>query len=503
MNRDYLEIERHMKEASAIGSAAGLLGWDQETMMPPKAAGSRAEQSAALAGVIHDKIVDKRIGRLLKGLARRPGRLSPDRRVCVREWLRDHTRAAKVPRELVQELARVTTLAHQAWIKARRARDFKAFSPWLRKVVALIRREAECVGYKGHPYDALLDQYEPGMTVEKLDPIVRGLAEGLAPIAKRLLASKNHPDNSILKRGYPEREQEALCRDVMEMLGVDAEASRMDRSVHPFCCGIAPTDVRITTRYDERWLPAALYGVIHESGHALYEQGLPAKHLGTPLAEAVSLGIHESQSRFWENVVGRSLPFARLIVPMLRKRFPRQMAKASPEEFYRALCRVKSTPIRVESDEVTYNLHIVLRYGLEKDLIAGEIGVDDLPGLWNEGMASLLGITPGDDAQGVLQDTHWSDGLIGYFPTYLIGNLAAAQLWARMRRDIPRAEAMIARGRLEPILGWLRERIHRHGRRYRTSELLERATGEPLDQRHFLDYVESKYGSIYGMDRGA
>ena len=499
MNKAYREVEQHMRETSAIGSAAGLVGWDQETMMPPKAAGSRAEQSAALAGVIHEKIVDPAIGRALKSLSKNPKDMSEAEKVCVREWLRDYMRAVKVPTELVQEIARVTTLAHEAWIRARKTSDFKVFAPWLEKIMRLTRKEAEHIGYEEHPYDALLDHYEPGMTVRQLDPVIAALQRGLAPIAKRLIGSKERPDTSLLRRRYPEADQEAICREVIKLMGLDMDAARLDRSAHPFCCGIAPTDVRITTRFDERWLPQALYGVIHESGHALYEQGLPEKSFGTPLAEGVSHGIHESQSRLWENLIGRGLPFVRLIHPMLKKRFPSQLSGVSARDLYRALGRVKSTPIRVEADEVTYNLHIALRYKLEKGLLVGKIKVRDLPGLWNEGMKELLGIKPRNDAEGVLQDTHWSQGLIGYFPTYLIGNLAAAQLWAAIRREVPCAEAMIARGKLSPVLEWLRTRIHRHGRRFSPAALIERATGESLNQRHFLDYIKTKYGGIYGI----
>jgi len=499
MKKKYPELKRRMKEAQAIGAASGLAGWDQETMMPPKAAGSRAEQLAALAGVYHEKTTEPAIGRLLRKLTKDGKGLGSGERACVREWMRDYRRATKLPVDLVRELAKVTSLAQDAWIKARRASDFGSFAPWLKRVVALKRREAKCLGYKGHPYDALLDAYEPEMTVEMLDPIIEGLREGLVPIVAALLGARKKPDSRVLTRRYPEALQEELCREVMGIMGVDREASRLDRSAHPFCCGMAPTDVRITTRFNERWLPQALYGVMHESGHALYEQGLPMKQHGTPLAEAVSLGVHESQSRLWENMIGRSLPFVKFIHPRLKKRFPAQLAGVGPRELFRALGRVEATPIRVESDEVTYNLHIVLRYDLEKALLVGDIGVRDLPGLWNDRMKELLGITPKDDAHGVLQDTHWAQGLIGYFPTYLLGNLNAAQLWHRIRRDVPAVDSKIAKGSLGPILKWLRERVHRHGRRFPPAELIRRATGRPLSPGYFIEYLKGKYGEIYDI----
>jgi len=499
MKKTYGECLKQMKDAALVGAAAGLAGWDQETMMPESAAESRAEQLAAASGVIHEKVTDPALGRKLRSLSKATKGLSRDERVCVREWLRDHERAAKLPERLVREMARVATLAQKAWIKARKASDFKIFAPWLAKTFELKREEARALGYKAVPYDALLDEYEPMMTADQLEPIMLELREGLIPIINAIGRSRKKPDFAVLERKYPEADQEALCREAMEIMGVDGKASRLDRSEHPFCCGMAPTDVRITTRYDERWLPQALYGVIHESGHALYEQGLPFRQYGTPLCEAVSLGIHESQSRLWENFIGRSRPFVRFMMPRLRRLFRRQLRGTDPEGFYRALNRVKATPIRVEADEVTYNLHIVLRYELEKGLLAGETRVGQLPSLWNRRMKHYLGITPRDDAQGVLQDTHWASGLVGYFPTYLLGNIYAAQLWHRMCRDVPDIEGKIERGDLGPVLAWLRKKVHVHGRRYPPAELIRRATGKAPRASYFLDYLRQKYGEIYGI----
>ncbi len=493
----YRECLEAMRDASLLGAAAGLAGWDQETMMPELAAESRSEQLAVLSGTIHEKVVEASLGRKLRKLKASPRGLGPDERICVREWLRDHERAAKVPEELVREMARVEVLAQKAWIEARRRSSFRTFAPWLERIMKLKRQEAKAVGYEGIPYDALLDAYEPYMTARELDPIMAELREGLIPIMRAIARSKERPSSDVLTRRYPEAEQEALCREVMEALGVEMKAARLDRSAHPFCCSMAPTDARVTTRYDERWLPQALYGVIHESGHALYEQGLPAKRYGTPLGEAVSLGIHESQSRMWENLIGRSRAFVDFLMPRLRRHFRPQLCKTSPEAFYRALNRVKATPIRVEADEVTYNLHIILRYELEKGLIDGGIKVKELPRLWNERMRHYLGITPRNDAQGVLQDTHWASGLVGYFPTYMLGNIYAAQLWDRMRRDIPSLENRISKGQFAPVLGWLRDKVHRHGRRFPPQELVRRATGERPSASHFIEHLRRKYGWIY------
>ncbi len=501
MKEAYKECRHRFKDIVVISAAAGLAAWDQETMMPSKAVGTRSEQLAALAHVVHEKLVDPKLGRMLRTLFKDKASLSSDERVCVREWLRDYERGVKLPVELVRELARITALAQNAWIEARKKSDFKLFAPWLKKVVALKRKEAKFLGYKHVPYDALLDNYEPLMTVKELDPIMERLSKGLVPIAQAVMSSRFKPDASFLtRRQYDEAKQELICRQVSEAIGVDTNASRLDRSVHPFCCGLAPTDVRITTRYDERWLPQALYGVMHESGHALYEQGMQEKLYGTPLSEAVSVGMHESQSRLWENLIGRGKPFVGYILPHLRKHFSAQLSGITEEKFYRAINRVRATPIRVEADEVTYNLHIVLRYEIEKKLMNGDISVNDLPALWNDGMKEMLGLTPKNDAEGVLQDTHWAQGMMGYFPTYSLGNLYAAQLWHALRKEVRGVDAKIAKGDFSPILLWLRKNVHRHGRRYPPAQLIKRATGKMPDSKYFLNYLKEKYGEIYGIN---
>ena len=495
----YSRCLQRMKEIAALGAAAGLLGWDQETMMPKRASKARAEQSAALAGVIHERFIHPSIGEMLRQLADSPSDLAADHWVNVREWLHDYEKATRLPTELVKELAKTATLSQRAWITAREKSDFGIFSPWLKKMIGLKQRQAEAYGYEDIPYDALLDDYERGMTDKLLRPVIEEVRKGLVPMVAAIGESKLRPDVSFLARSYPEPKQEELCRELMAAMGVDEKASRLDRSVHPFCCGLDPTDVRITTRYNKKWLPQALYGVMHESGHALYEQGLEEKHSGTPLGEAVSLGIHESQSRLWENMIGRSRPFVSYIFPRLKKRFPTSLRGVGPEGFYRAINRVVPSPIRVEADEVTYNLHIALRYEIEKGFIAGEVRVDELPELWIEKMKRYLGIRPKNDAEGVLQDTHWAQGLVGYFPTYLLGNLYAAQWWHKLSKDIRVAEKKISRGEFGPILDWLRRNIHRHGRRYNAMELVERVTGRPLGASYFLNYLKKKYGRIYGV----
>lgn len=499
MKKRYDETFAHIREIVALSGAAGLLGWDQETMMPEEGAGVRAEQSSAIAGVVHERFVDPAIGRALRALAKGGKALTAPQRANVREALHDYEKSVRLPPELVRELAHTSTLAQKAWIAARRENDFARFAPWLKKTFALKRRQAEALGYARVPYDALLDDYEPGMTTELLDPIVEEVRAGLVPIVQAIAEAKKRIDTRCLTAGFPEEGQESLCREVMAAMGVDSQASRLDRSAHPFCIGFAPTDVRITTRYNPRWLPQALYGVMHESGHALYEQGLPIKAYGTPLGEAVSLGVHESQSRLWENMVGRGEPFVRFLFPKLKRRFPKPLRNVTRAQFFAAINRVTPSLIRVEADEVTYNLHIVLRYELEKALLDGAIKTRELPKLWKERMQQYLGITPKRDADGVMQDTHWASGLVGYFPTYLLGNLYAGQLWARIRADIRGLDRQLAKGDCGPLRAWLRQRVHRSGRRYPAVELIRRASGKKPSARFFLDYLREKYGALYDI----
>jgi len=487
-----------MKDISSLACVGGLLAWDQETMMPPRASPARAEQSGVIAGVIHEKFIDPAMGAMLAELDAHADDLSSSEAAIVRERLRDYRKATTLPLDLVRDMARVASLAQDAWIKARAKSDFAMFAPWLEKTVALKRRQAKAYGYRGHPYDALLDDYEPYMTVAELDPVIDELTQGLVPIAHAITSSSANIDARLLHGHFPEAQQELMCRAIAARMGLDPQASRMDRSAHPFCAGISsPTDVRITIRFDEHEVTKAVSNVMHEGGHALYEQGLPERFVGTPLAESISLGIHESQSRLWENVIGLSLPFMTFLLPLLRTHFPGSFKKVSASQLYRALNRVGAKPIRIESDEVTYNLHIVLRYEIEKALLTGDLKVKELPHVWNDMMKKLLGIRPKDDAHGVLQDTHWASGLFGYFPTYSLGNLYAAQFWNTLTKDIPHIDAKMARGEFAPIRAWLGEHIHRHGRRYTALELIKRVTGTPLHAYHFLNYLKEKYGEIY------
>ena len=485
----------HLQGIHALNTALGLLGWDQETYMPPRGLQPRAASRAHLTGLIHDRMIDARFGDLLAELGE--AELTDDQAASVRESLRDRDRAVKVPRELVTELARTTTLAQQAWAGAREADDWPAFAPLLAEVVELKRREAEAVGYAGEPYDALLDEYEPGATAADIEPVFAELRDGLVDLMGEIGAAGPREDDDALKREWPVDGQERLSRQVLEAMGFDFEAGRLDVSTHPFTSGTSPLDVRLTTMYDPLDIARSLYSTIHEGGHGLYEQGLPEAHAGAPLGQACSLGIHESQSRVWENQVGRSRPFMDYLHGLLKDIFPARVAGLDPDLLYRAFNVVRPSLIRIEADEVTYNLHVLLRFELERALFRGEIEVDDLPALWNERMTADLGVTPADDREGVLQDIHWSFGALGYFPTYTLGNIYAATLFAAAERDIPGLDARIAAGDLAPLLAWMRTHVHAHGRRWTSSELCRRATGSGLDCTHVLDYLRAKFGALY------
>lgn len=493
------ELRERIAEVVDLGQVAAVLGWDQETMMPPKGAEYRATQQATLHGLLHERLTDPRIGELLKDLEQPDAQaaLSDVDRAIVRVVRRDYDRATKIPEKLVKDLAIATTRGVESWRKARSESRWDIFAPDLRQIVDLKRQEAACIGYKEHPYDALLDEFEPGTTTAQLRPLFDRLRRETVALLARIDRSPRRPDRSVIEQPYDQDGQKAFGEFILRQMGFDFEAGREDVSAHPFTTSFGPTDVRITTRYDANDLAVALYATIHEGGHALYDQGIPAAFARNGLGECSSLGIHESQSRLWENFIGRSLPFWQFALPKLGEIFPAQVDNASPESMYGAVNRVERSLIRVEADEVTYNLHIILRFELELGLIAREIDVDDLPRLWKEKMRDDLGVEVPNDALGVLQDTHWGAGLIGYFPTYSLGNLYAAQLWATIRRDVPDLDARLAQGDFRVVLSWLREKIHRFGRMYTPSELILRATGEPLNPDYLVRYLSDKYGALY------
>jgi carboxypeptidase Taq len=497
----YAELNRRVRDASVLGSCAGVLGWDERTYMPRAGSVHRGEQMALLARLGHEMLTDRRIGELLAAVEGSSLVADPasDAGANVREIRRLHDRQVKLPKELVEELARVTTQAQGAWQEARQHSDFARFRPWLEKIVALKSQEAAAVGYTGAPYDALLDEYEPGATVAEITRLFADLAVGLVPLVANIVASGNRPDRDILRREFPVDRQEVFGQAAAAAIGFDFEGGRLDTTTHPFCSGIGPGDCRITTRYNPRFFNEAFFGILHESGHGLYEQGLDPAHAGTPLGSATSLGIHESQSRLWENQVGRSRPFWEHFFPRARQTFPAALRDVSLDAWLFAVNDVQPSFIRVEADEATYNLHIILRFELEQALLNGDLAPADVPDAWSQKFQKLLGLTPPNDARGCLQDIHWSFGGLGYFPTYTLGNLYAAQLMEHARRDLPGLDDDFRRGDFGPLKGWLADNIYRHGQRFRAGELCRRITGRSLDHRPFLSYLRAKYEPLYGL----
>jgi carboxypeptidase Taq len=495
------ELRAVSSELIELGRVSRLQGWDQETMMPPKGAVGRARQRAAVQGLLHERLTRPRIGEVLDALAEPPrrGELSQIDAAIVREVRREYDLAVKLPNAFVRELTQASAEGVEIWRRAREESRFVDFAPSLEHIVHLKQLEADYLGYADHPYDALLDLYEPGLTVATLTPLFTALRQSTVALLDRLRGSTVTPDRRLLTQDYDLATQWEIGLMLVRAIGFDLDAGRVDRTTHPFATGLGPGDVRLTTRQRRDNLAELVFGNLHEGGHGLYEQGLDPDLDGTIVGQYVSLGVHESQSRLWENFVGRDAPFWQFNLPRLQAAFPAQLAGVTVEQFVLAVNRVEPSLIRVEADEVTYNLHIILRYEIERRLIAREVRTRDLPDLWNELMREYLGLTPPDDRTGVLQDTHWAIGGIGYFPTYTLGNVYAAQLWSAIRRDLPNLDADLAAGQVAPLLDWLRERIHRPGRLYQPVELIERATGSPPDAAHLARYLDEKFSRLYAL----
>jgi carboxypeptidase Taq len=491
-------VAHAMAELRALGGAVGVLSWDQETFLPPRGGAARAEQLSVLQGIAHERLVDPRLG---DALARAGDEVAadPERMAALRALRFDRGRAVRVPGDLVRALARAQSEGVEAWREAREASDFARFAPRLEALVRLRREQADAIGVPagGERYDALLDGYEEGMRVARLAPILSHLTGWLSPLVDRLCAAPP-PADAFLRGRFDVEAQWAFTLELLPLLGFDLQAGRQDRSDHPFSTGIDPGDVRITTRLFEALPLSSIFSTLHEAGHGLYEQGLPARWRSSVLGAAPSAGLHESQSRLWENLVGRSLPFWKGVLPRLARRFP-SLAAVPPEAFHRAVNRVERSLIRVEADEVTYNLHVALRFELELALVRGDLAVADLPGAWNDRSAALIGLRPPRDAEGCLQDIHWSFGDFGYFPTYALGNLYAASLYAAARRELPGLEAGFESASFAPLLGWLREKVHAHGRTRPAEEIVRAATGAGLTDEDFRAYLTGKYAALYGV----
>ena len=494
------ELRELLGQVADLNAAQAVLAWDQETYMPHGGLNARAQQLATLGQLAHERFTSDKVGRLLEELEFAAAELDADsdQARLIRVARRDFDKATRLSPALVAELARATAVSQQAWKGAREESDFARLRPHLEHVVDLLRRKAEAFGYEDTPYDALLDEYEPGMRTAHVAAVFAALRRELVPIAEAI-AENPVPDDSFLHQCFDERLQWDFGLRVARDFGFDLERGRQDRSAHPFSTSFSVNDVRITTRVQSNFLPSCLFGTLHEVGHAMYEQGIDATLDRTLLASGTSLGVHESQSRLWENLVGRSRAFWTFYYGLLQQEFPTQLGVVSMDQFYRAINKVEPSLIRVEADEVTYNLHIMLRFELETALMDGALTVCDLPEAWIEKSREYLGLVPSDLASGVLQDIHWSAGLIGYFPTYTLGNLISAQLYERAKSEISGLEAQFALGRFAELLGWLRERIHRPGRKFTTSELLQRVIGSDLDAGAWLAYVRAKFGGLYDL----
>jgi carboxypeptidase Taq len=490
----YDELCAHLRRVNNLASVAELLGWDEQVNLPPGGAALRAEQHAVMAESIQAAAAQPRVGDWLGQLEADPALAGPPQAV-VRHARRDYDRATKLPPEFVRAKAAQASAGYHAWARARADNDFAAYAPVLAENLVFARREAEYLGRGEAPYDAMLDQHDPGLNAATVERLFGELLDGLRPFVQSVSAAAGRRPAPALGR-IEAAGQEAFLREVTGRIGFDYQRGRIDVSLHPFCSGPGD-DVRMTTRYRAEEPLNSLFGAIHETGHGLYEQGLPSAWRGTALGLHAGMAVHESQSRIWENQVGRSRGFWRHFEPRLRAAAPAAVAGVSSEELYRAVNAVKPSLIRTEADEVTYNLHIILRFELEKQLFAGTLAVRDLPSAWNEMSERYLGLRPATDREGVLQDVHWSGGAFGYFPSYCLGNMIAAQLWYRALRERPDLEDDFGRGDFSWMLGWLRENVHAHGRRFSAPELVRRVTGEDLSPQPLLRYLRERYGSIY------
>jgi carboxypeptidase Taq len=490
------QLRDRLAELDDLRSTSQLLQWDQQTKMPPRGGMARAEALATLEQISHEQFVSPETGRLLDGAAQELGSTAADSddaslvRVVRRRW----EKARRVPTELASELARAASVGQEAWVKARAESDFQSFAPYLKRNLELARRYVDCFEGFDCAYDVLLDDYEPGGKTAEVAVLFGELRDELVPLIKAV--AERSVDDSPLHGQFPVAKQRELVADAVGLMGFDPDGWRMDDAVHPFATAISNGDVRITTRWDESYYASALYGAMHECGHGLYEAGIDPSLDRTPLGHGESLAIHESQSRLWENMVGRGRSFSGPLVGLIEQRLGQA---PNPDQFYRAVNRVQPSYIRVEADEATYGLHIVLRFELEQELIDGKLAVDDLPEAWNARFKQYLGLDVPDDAHGVLQDVHWSAGLIGYFPTYALGNLIGGQLWERAHADLPDLEQSIAAGELAPLREWLREHVHRHGAKFTSAELLERVVGGPIAVGPFVGYLKQKLGDVYGL----
>lgn len=491
---DYQELVSRLKRLDRISSIGALLGWDEQVNLPPDSTALRAEQQSVFSELIHREASDTRIGTLIENIEKSGDSLTEEQAAVIRDARKEYDRLTKIPAEFAARRAKAQSLAYVAWTKARENDDFKSFEPYLQEQLDLAKEEAGFLDVE-NAYDYWVDQFDPGMDCETIERLFGELQPELKAIVDEIIASPNQPDTSIFK-GFPIAEQEKFLREVVTAIGFNFDKGRLDTAVHPFCGGHTQ-DTRMTTRFHEDNPLDSLSSSMHETGHALYEQGLPDEFAGTALGTSVGMAVHESQSRLWENQVGRSRDFWKFWEPRYREAFPTQLESVESEDLYRAINNVGLTPIRVDADEVTYNLHIMTRFELEKRLFDGSVSISDLPEAWNETSTRILGYTPKSNKEGCLQDVHWSCGLFGYFPSYCLGNIVAAQLWYRIRDDISGLDEMFASGNYAPLLDWLRSNVHSKGRRNYTLAFTKEATGEELSTRFLVRYLKERYLPLY------
>lgn len=493
----YEEYRSRLRRISDIAFSSAVLSWDQETYMPEGSAPMRAQQLSTLAGIAHEMATEESLGALLEKLEKDTS-LDEAQAANVKQTLKDFRKAKKYTTAFVEEMSRTVSESFAAWQEAKTKNNFSIFAPKLKKLVELKRKECELLGYEKLPYDALLEQHEPGLTTADVEKLFNEVRAELVPFVKAIFAKSAH-SAGLMHKHYPKDAQWDFSMHVLRQMGFDFNNGRQDISMHPFTTNFSAKDVRVTTRIDEENLADCVTGTIHEGGHALYEQGLPDAEYGLPASEAVSLGIHESQSRLWENNVGRSLAFWKGMLPELKKHFPEQLKDANAQDIFSTINVVKPSLIRINADELTYHFHVMVRFETEKALFEGKLEVDGIPAFWNQRYKDYLGIDVPTDAEGCLQDVHWSHGSFGYFPTYSLGSFYAAQFFAHAKKAIPGLEKEIENGNYASLLKWLRENIHRYGKRYPAKELCERVTGEPLNFRYFMEYAKEKYGVLYGV----
>ncbi|MGI5853981.1 MAG: carboxypeptidase M32 [Bacillota bacterium] len=501
MKEKFDRLMEILKDVSDLNKAAGVLSWDQQTYMPPAGAEARSEQLATLSKISHQIMTGEETTRLILELEPWIDTLDPDsiEALSYKRLRHEFDKIIKIPSDLIVKFAKAQGLSSNAWVKAKNESNYELFRPHLQQIVDLLKEMITYLGYQKRPYDTLLDLHEPGMVTDEIFPVFQQLKDGLIPLVKYCTSKDNQPSDAILHGDFPEKAQWDCFAEIVRTMGFDFNRGRQDATEHPFTTSFSPNDVRITNHISPEFLAGGLFGIIHEAGHGLYDQGLPVEYEHLPIGGTSSSGVHESQSLLWENVVGRSRPFWQYFYPVLQKYFPdnRNLKNNDAEAFYRAINKVTPSLIRIDADEVTYNLHIFLRFELELEIFEGKLDLKDLPEIWNERMYSYLGIRPRKDSEGVLQDVHWSEGMFGYFPSYTLGHVLSVQIYELATKEHPSIPDEIAAGQFSTLLKWLNKNVHAHAGKYDSRELIRHITGGTLKAEPYLNYIQKKYHELY------